>query len=155
MQLLLRLPFTLLEMVLRRGLRVVVDLRRLMRSGEDDDPFVIVDEPAPAPAPRKPAPPSPTPTRTSTPTPPPSGPPSTPLRDVSHVDRDAEVVASVGPAADVGAVVQIDEPWDGYDAMAASAIVTRLRGADSATKGVVRLYEQGHKSRATVLRASA
>ena len=35
------------------------------------------------------------------------------------------------------------------------AIVQRLRGADAATKGVVALYERGHKNRKTVLKAVA
>jgi hypothetical protein len=87
--------------------------------------------------------------------------PPTPLRaitgDADHVDREAEIVESFGPADDVGDVggtITVDEPWDGYAAMPASAIVARLRSADGATKGVVALYERSHKNRATVLRAA-
>jgi hypothetical protein len=100
--------------------------------------------PPTGPAPAEPVPAAPTP-------PPPPPPTPEPPR---HVDRDAEVVASVGPAEDVHATIQVDEPWDGYDEMAATAIVERLRDADAATKGVVRLYEQGRKGRATVIRAT-
>jgi hypothetical protein len=85
----------------------------------------------------------------------------TPLRpvtgDAGHVDREAEIVESFGPADDVGDVggtITVDEPWDGYAGMPASAIVARLRSADGATKGVVALYERSHKNRATVLRAA-
>src|SRR3954468_23230643 len=72
----------------------------------------------------------------------------------SHVDREAEVVESFGPAEDVVATLQVDAPWDDYDKLPAAEIVSRLRDADPATKGVVRMYEQQHKKRATVLRAT-
>jgi hypothetical protein len=84
--------------------------------------------------------------------------PPTPLRpigDDGHLDGDADtLVESFGPADDVGATITVEEPWDGYAAQAAAAIVARLRGADPATKAVVALYERGHKNRATVLRAT-
>lgn len=86
----------------------------------------------------------------------------TPLRPISeaddaHVDTEPTLVESFGPSDDVGDVggtITVDEPWDGYASQPASAIVTRLRGADAATKAVVALYERGHKNRATVLRAT-
>ena len=77
--------------------------------------------------------------------------------DTSHVDREAEVVESFGPADDVGDVGRHDHrrrAVDGYADMPATAVVARLRGADPATKGVVALYERRHKNRATVLRAA-
>ena len=84
--------------------------------------------------------------------------PPAPLRavgdDDGHVDVEVEVVESFGPADDVGSALTVDEPWSGYDGQPASAIASRVRGADSATKAVVRLYEQQHKKRATVLRAT-
>jgi hypothetical protein len=83
--------------------------------------------------------------------------PPTPLRpigDAGHVDDEVELVESFGPADDVGATITVDEPWDGYAQQSATAIVARLRGADPATKAVVALYERGHKGRATVLRAT-
>jgi hypothetical protein len=86
----------------------------------------------------------------------------TPLRPISeaddaHIDTEPTLVESFGPSDDVGDVggtITVDEPWDGYAQQPASAIVTRLRGADAATKAVVALYERGHKNRATVLRAT-
>jgi hypothetical protein len=77
-----------------------------------------------------------------------------PIADDGHVDEEAELVESFGPAADVGATLTVDEPWDGYAQQPAAAIVARLRGADPATKAVAALYERGHKNRATVLRAT-
>ncbi|HET6506717.1 MAG TPA: hypothetical protein VFG42_08000 [Baekduia sp.] len=86
----------------------------------------------------------------------------TPLRPISesddgHVDTEPSIVESFGPSDDVGdrgGTITVDEPWDGYASQSASSIVTRLRGADAATKAVVALYERGHKNRATVLRAT-
>ncbi len=86
----------------------------------------------------------------------------TPLRPISeiedqHVDTEPELVESFGPSDDVGDVggtITVAEPWDGYASQSASAIVSRLRGADAATKAVVALYERGHKNRATVLKAT-
>jgi hypothetical protein len=86
----------------------------------------------------------------------------TPLRPISesddgHVDSEPTLVDSFGPSDDVGDVggtITVEEPWDGYASQPASAIVTRLRGADAATKAVVALYERGHKNRATILRAT-
>jgi hypothetical protein len=83
--------------------------------------------------------------------------PPTPLRpigDAGHVETEAEVVESFGPADDVTGTITVEEPWDGYAAQPASAIVQRLRGADAATKAVVALYERGHKNRSTVLKAT-
>jgi hypothetical protein len=42
----------------------------------------------------------------------------------------------------------------GYDAQPAAEIIKRVRAADEATKAVVLLYEQGHKGRASVIRAA-
>jgi hypothetical protein len=97
-----------------------------------------------------PPPPPPAPSRAKAPPP--------PLRavgeDDGHVDVEVEVVESFGPASDVGSALTVDEPWSGYDGQPASAIASRVRSADTATKAVVRLYEQQHKKRATVLRAT-
>jgi len=163
MLLLFRLPFLVLEML----------LRRVLGRGEDDERF----------APTPPAPPAASaPTFTATApapsangAPPPSAedalrrravreaevaadpPPPTRLRPVDdggHLDEEAELVESFGPADDVGGTITVAEPWDGYAGQPAAAIVARLRGADPATKAVVALYEAGHKNRATVLRAA-
>jgi hypothetical protein len=83
--------------------------------------------------------------------------PPRPIGDGGHVDREATIVESFGPEADVGdagGTITVDEPWDGYASQPATAIVARLRGADPATKAVVALYERGHKNRATVLKAT-
>jgi hypothetical protein len=78
-----------------------------------------------------------------------------PIGDAGHLDTgDDALVESFGPAEDVGATITVEEPWDGYAQQPATAIVARLRGADPATKAVVALYERGHKGRATVLRAT-
>jgi hypothetical protein len=181
MQLLFRLPFVLLETVLRRGLGALLELAGLVRGGGAGADDVVMATPAP---PRPPAP-SPAaryaaPPVATTPPPPtadeaierrvareaasanggpaPAAAPSPsrpgPARETPHVDREAEVVESFGPAEDVVATIEVDTPWDGYDAMPAGAIVSRLRSADTATKAVVRLYEQQRKKRATVLRAT-
>lgn len=73
----------------------------------------------------------------------------------AHVDRDEVLAYEAGPAGDVGAHVHVDPPWDGYDQMRAADIVARLRGADEATRAVVRLYEQQGKARTSVLAATA
>ena len=64
-----------------------------------------------------------------------------------------EVVESEGSASP-GATLRVDAPWDGYDAMKAGEIAQRIRGGDPATKAVVRLYEQTHKKRKSVLAAT-
>jgi hypothetical protein len=165
MVLLFRLPYLLLETL----------LRRLMGRDDDDDVTFV-----PAPTPTA----TPTPTRPRQRTAPPAGaapagpPPPTaeeaiarrvereaapaPAREPSlravadngHVETEATVVESFGPAGDVGSAITVDPPWEGYDGMAATAVVQRVRGSDEATKAVVRLYEQQHKARMTVLRAT-
>jgi hypothetical protein len=180
MQLLFRLPFVLLEMVLRRGLQALLAL--LGRSPADPfDADAVVPPPAAAPAPPGPAAPAPAAPAPRVPEPPtpsaeeaiarrvvreaerangasaaaaPAASRPRPVSPAPHVDREAEVVESVGPAEDVVATIDVDAPWAGYDGMSAAAVVARLRGADAATKAVVRMYEQRHKQRATVLRAT-
>jgi hypothetical protein len=71
----------------------------------------------------------------------------------AHVDREAELAYEAGPAQDAGAEVHVEAPWDGYDRMRAADIVARLKGADAATRAVVRLYEQQGKARTSVLAA--
>jgi hypothetical protein len=134
MGLLFRLPFLLLELL----------LRRLLGRDDDGDAF--------APAPDAPPVAPPAAPRTA--------PPAPNLRavvDDGHVDAGETLVGSFGPADDVGTLAgtaTVVEPWDGYDGMPAAAVVQRVRGSDTATKAVVRLYEQQHKGRATVLRAA-
>jgi hypothetical protein len=53
-----------------------------------------------------------------------------------------------------GAVVHVDEPWQGYAAMNAPEIIDRLGVSDDAVKAVALLYERSHRARKTVLRAA-
>jgi hypothetical protein len=85
-------------------------------------------------------------------------PPPTPLRPVSdhsHIDTTPQPVESFGDPDEVRGTIVIDEPWPGYDADTAGAIVRRLKDADGATKGVVALYERANKARKTVLKAAS
>jgi hypothetical protein len=179
MLLIFRLPFILAETALRQGLAALEALLRLVRGGEaEDDRFAAAapeprvryagDRPA-AVAPRPAAAPGPPPPtaeeaiarrrarEAANRPPPPARPAPEPRRPPAtgpHVDREAEVVESLGPAEGPHATLQVEAPWDGYDAMAANAVIERIRGADEATKAVVRLYEQMHKKRRTVLAAT-
>ncbi len=163
MGLLFRLPFLLLELLLRRLL-----------GREQQERFAPTATPQRATTPASTAT-APPPSVDGAPPPPTADeaierrvareeaeaeldvPPPTPLRpigDDGHVDEEVELVESFGPADDVGATLNVDEPWDGYAQQPAAAIVARLRDADPATRAVVALYERGHKRRATVLRAA-
>jgi hypothetical protein len=62
----------------------------------------------------------------------------------------AETEGSAAPAA----TIHVDEPWDGYGQMKAPDIVDRVGAADQATKAVVRLYEQTHRKRKSILDAT-
>jgi hypothetical protein len=90
------------------------------------------------------------------PAPPVAAPPEPP--EPVHVSEEPVLVAEVAEAGaedGAGAELRIDEPWEGYSTMSASEIRTRLRRADAATLGAVRLYEAAHKGRSTVLQAAA
>jgi hypothetical protein len=76
------------------------------------------------------------------------------VSDNGHVETESTLVESFGAPGDVGSAITVDAPWDDYDGMAAAAVIARVRGSDEATKAVVRMYEQQHKQRATVLRAT-
>ena len=81
-------------------------------------------------------------------------PPTPESRFRRDADVDVDAVVETEGAADPGATLRIDEPFDGYDKMKAADIVDRLRSGDDATKAVVRLYEQTHKKRKSVLAAT-
>jgi hypothetical protein len=88
--------------------------------------------------------------------PPVAAPPEPP--EPVHVSEEPVLVAEVAEAGaedGAGAELRIDEPWEGYSTMSASEIRSRLRRADAATLGAVRLYEAAHKGRSTVLQAAA
>jgi len=81
---------------------------------------------------------------------------ATPFAAPDHVDRGATLVReSVDPgAADhVGAQIHVKEPWDGYEEMRAVDIVEKLGDASAEMLAVVRLYEQSHRDRVTVVDA--
>jgi hypothetical protein len=165
MGLLFRLPLMLFEYLLRRLFGGGQDTYAPATPSPSSSPVAPVAEPFVGYA--------------SPPTPPPPEPPTadevldrradrdatatsgsvTPLRPISearngHVDTEPEIVESFGPADDVGGTITVEEPWDGYATQPVSAIITRLRDADAATKAVVALYERGHKNRKTVLKAT-
>ena len=175
MHTLLRLPLILLEMALRGGAGAVKDILRLV-SGDGERPYAPAEGPDPAAARRdaevvaaaeararrpearprgaarsRPAsPPAP-----ATPPAPAPTPEAELLGDEpAHVTRGVEPVASFGPADDSYPTLQVQAPWDGYDAHSAAEIVKRVRAGDEATKAVVLLYERGHKRRASVIRAA-
>ncbi len=107
-------------------------------------------EPAPAPRPRQPAPPRV------------NGHAATPLTHeqevVKTLDDEDELVAEFAePGAEEGAGAQLDvaEPWEGYAQMNATAVISRIDGADQAELALLELYEQTHRKRQTVLTAAS
>lgn len=112
----------------------------------------------PRPDAARPAPVTPRPPRApkpaSVPAPPPPGPVLETLSAVKTLDDTPELVESEGGASP-GAQLRVDAPWDGYEQMKAADIVDRLVVADAAEKAVVRLYEQTHKARKSVLAAAS
>jgi hypothetical protein len=68
-------------------------------------------------------------------------------------DDEDELVETEGAAAP-SATIRVDEPFNGYDKLKAPEIVARVRESDDATKAVVRLYEQTHKKRKSILSAT-
>lgn len=80
--------------------------------------------------------------------------PAAPPTAAKTIDDRPELVDSEGPAESPGAEIRVDAPWNGYEQMTAADIVDRLAVADTATKAVVRLYEEQHKHRRTVLAAT-
>lgn len=190
MLLFFRLPFVLLELLVRQGLRGLGTVIGLVRGHEAGDgsaaagPAPGFARPAEEPAEAEtgfggdagfgtgveepPAPPPPTAEEAirrrrdreavERVAPPVSEPePPAPLHvagEGGHVDSEPTLVESFGPSEEVAGTIEVDEPWEGYDGMPATAVVARLRGTDDATKAVVRLYEQAHKQRQTILRAT-
>jgi hypothetical protein len=85
-------------------------------------------------------------------------PPPSPHRDdltgadaarVREAQREAESSAD-GP----GPELRVDAPWPGYDTMNVGEVLDRLTGTDGTTRAMVRLYEETHKNRKGVLRAT-
>jgi hypothetical protein len=71
-------------------------------------------------------------------------------KTVDDTPRLAETEGSASP----GAQIHVDAPWDGYDDMKAGEIVSRVKESDASVKAVVRLYEQQHKKRKSILGAT-
>jgi hypothetical protein len=171
---LLRLPLILLELALRGGAGALKDIVRLLGGGEGDD----LARPS-GPAPQRPDPAAarrdaevfaaqearvrrarrgsaPAPAPAPAPEPAPAPAPEAELlgEEPAHVSRGDTAVASFGPADDPSPALRVQAPWDGYDGQPAAEIAKRVRAADEATKAVVLLYEQGHKARASIVRAA-
>jgi hypothetical protein len=76
-----------------------------------------------------------------------------PAREKTVDDTDP-VVHSFGDPGDPGAVLAVQEPWEGYARAKVGEVLERLQGADAATRAVVLLYEQTHKKRKRVITAA-
>jgi hypothetical protein len=72
----------------------------------------------------------------------------------STVVVEAELVESEG-AASPGATIDVQAPWEGYDAMTAADIVDRLRTSNESVKAVVLLYERTNKNRKSIIGAAS
>lgn len=75
-----------------------------------------------------------------------------------HVDEEVVLVAEVaeqGAEEGAGPELHIDEPWEGYDRLAAVEICDRLTGATAELAAAVELYESTRKSRRSVLESAA
>jgi hypothetical protein len=110
--------------------------------------------PAKAPAPPPPAPEPPAPVE----------PVAEPVvaapvaEEPAHVSEEPELVAEAAEAGaeeGAGAEVVVDEPWPGYDQMAAPDIEDRLVTEGTETAAAVSLYEASRKGRASVLEAAS
>jgi len=84
-------------------------------------------------------------------------PPSPHADDLTSADaariREAERVAHASPDGP-GPELHVEAPWPGYDAMTVGQVLERLTGTDQTTRAMVRLYEETHKNRKGVLRAT-
>jgi hypothetical protein len=170
MHTLLRLPLILLELALRGGAGALKDIVKLLGGdGDDARPYSAAPERSERPDPRRDAgvvaaqeararrarrraAPAPAPAPAPEPVPAPEA--ELLGEEPAHVSRGDEAVASFGPADDPSATLNVQAPWEDYDAQPAAEIAERVRAADEATKAVVLLYEQSHKARASVIRAA-
>jgi hypothetical protein len=167
MHTLLRLPLILLEVALRGGAGALRDIVKLLGGDGDEarppapapgrpdprhDAEVVAAQEARARRARRRAAPAPAPAPAPEPVPAPEA--ELLGEEPAHVSRGDEAVASFGPADDPSATLNVQAPWEDYDAQPAAEIAERVRAADEATKAVVLLYEQSHKARASVIRAA-
>jgi hypothetical protein len=74
-----------------------------------------------------------------------------------HVDEEVVLVAEVaeeGAEEGAGPELHIDQPWEGYDRMAAVEVCDRLTAATAELAAAVELYESTRRSRRSVLDAA-
>jgi hypothetical protein len=111
---------------------------------------------APADSARAESPPAESPPAES---PPADSPPAVPDELIpDHVDEEVVLVAEVaevGAEEGAGPELRVDEPWEGYDRMAAVEICDRLTAATTELAAAVELYESTRKRRRSVLDAAA
>ena len=88
----------------------------------------------------------------------PDSPPAVPDELIpDHVDEEVVLVAEVaeeGAEDGAGPEIHIDEPWQGYDRMAAVEVCDRLTAATAELAAAVELYESTRRSRRSVLDAA-
>jgi hypothetical protein len=75
----------------------------------------------------------------------------------AHVDEGLTLAAEFAePGAEEGAgpEIEITEPWEGYDRLTAAEVRQALKGASPAAAAAVRLYEQQHSRRRSVIEAA-
>lgn len=146
--------FSVTSTAVKVGVNVVRTAEQLLaRNGADEEEYryaaTATASPTPTPTPRAPAAPPP---RRGERKPTDAAPPA-PESRFDRVDAGASLVESEG-AADPGATLRVDEPFEGYDKLRAPEIVARVRESDDTVKAVVRLYEATHKKRKSVLAAT-
>jgi hypothetical protein len=98
---------------------------------------------------------SPPPARSNGAPPPPA--PSPHANDLTSADaariRESEREAQ-SSADGPGPELRVEAPWPDYDTMNVGQVLDRLTGTDQTTRAMVRLYEETHKNRKGVLRAT-
>jgi len=80
--------------------------------------------------------------------------PVVPEPPVEAEEELVEQVAERGAEVTPGPQIEIGEPWEGYSQMTAAEIRHRLQSEDTATAGLVEIYERSHKGRKQVIEAS-
>jgi hypothetical protein len=80
--------------------------------------------------------------------------PILPEEPVEVEEELVESFAEQGAEEAPGPEIEIAEPWDGYAKMTAAQIRERLSSVDTATAGMVEIYERAHKGRKQVIDAA-
>lgn len=70
------------------------------------------------------------------------------------VDEGAPTVGDVSTSTAAGVNGAPTAPWPGYEDMNVAQVRDRLTGADPTLRAMVRVYEETHKNRKGVLRAT-